>query len=153
MKKKMRRPTTQATKVRPRRSAPTAARDRLLAPITGADRRTIGGVQIDIVRAGSGRIKRVVYPPGFRWSTHMKPTVGTEACMHAHVGLLVRGRVRGAYTDGCAFDLTAPRVVVLEPGHDAWVVGTEPAVLIQFDAEADTARHFGIAEQHRHALA
>jgi len=153
VKKKTRRPSTRASKARSRGRARAATRDRLLAPIAGADRRTLGGVRIDIVRAGNGRIKRVVYPPGFRWSTHMKPMVGTEACMHAHVGLLVRGRVRGAYTDGCAFDLTAPRVVVLEPGHDAWVVGAEPAVLIQFDAEANTARHFGLADQHRHALA
>ena len=51
--------------------------DPLLAPIKGADQRTVGGVRIDIVRAGNGRIKRLVYPPGFRWSSHMKPLVGT----------------------------------------------------------------------------
>jgi len=136
-----------------RRSAPRATLDSLLAPIAGADRRQVGGVTIDIIRAGNGRIKRVVYPRGFRWSTHIKPAVGTEVCMHAHVGLLVRGRVRGEYADGCGFDLVAPGVVVLEPGHDAWVVGHEPAVLIQFDAEQDTARRFGLAEEHRHAPA
>jgi hypothetical protein len=144
-----------STKARPaQRSAPAkAARDSLLGPIAGADRRQVGGVTIDIVRAGSGRIKRIVYPKGFRWSTHMKPTVGTELCMHAHVGLLARGRVRGEYADGCAFDFAAPRVVVLEPGHDAWVVGEEPAVLIQFDALEDTARRFGLPDEHRHAHA
>ncbi len=140
-----------ATSKRPRRSARSSARDPLLTPMAGADRREIGGVTIDIVRAGSGRIKRVVYPRGFRWSTHMKPTVGTDLCMHAHVGFLARGRVHGEYADGCAFDHVAPRVVVVEPGHDAWVVGDEPAVLIQFDAEGDTARRFGLPEAHRHA--
>jgi len=134
-----------------RRSAPSTARDPLLAPIAGADRREIGGVRIDIVRAGNGRVKRVVYPRGFRWSSHMKPTVGTELCVHAHVGLLARGHVRGEFADGCTFDFVAPRVVVLEPGHDAWVVGAEPAVLIQFDAEEDTPRRFGLPEEHRHA--
>ncbi len=154
MKKKTPRQAKQVAKPKPaRRSAPRATRDSLLAPIAGADRRQVGGVTIDIIRAGNGRIKRVVYPRGFRWSTHIKPAVGTEVCMHAHVGLLVRGRVRGEYADGCGFDLVAPGVVVLEPGHDAWVVGHEPAVLIQFDAEQDTARRFGLAEEHRHAPA
>lgn len=133
-----------------RRSAPPVARDPLLTPIAGADRREVAGVAIDIVRAGKVRIKRVVYPSGFRWSTHMKPTVGTDLCMHAHVGFLARGRVHGEYADGCGFQYAAPRVVVLEPGHDAWVVGNEPAVLIQFDAQEETARHFGLPEEHRH---
>ena len=142
------------TKSRPARpGAPAAARDVLVAPIAGADRRQFGGVVVDIVRAGNGRIKRAIYPRGFRWSTHIKPDVGTEACMHAHVGFLARGRVRGEYADGCSFEFVAPRVVVLEPGHDAWVVGDEPAVLIQFDAEEDTARRFGLPDEHRHALA
>jgi len=138
---------------RPARArAKTLARtgDPLLAPIKGADQRTVGGVRIDIVRAGNGRIKRLVYPPGFRWSSHMKPLVGTTLCMHAHVGLLARGHIRGEYADGCVFEFVAPRAVVVEPGHDAWVVGDQGAVLIQFDAEDETARHFGLPEEHRH---
>jgi hypothetical protein len=129
------------------------ASDPLLAPMQGADRRTVGGATIDIARAGKGRIKRIVYPPGFRWSTHMQPLVGTTLCMHAHVGLLVRGHVGGEYADGCTFEFVAPRALVIEPGHDAWVVGAQAAVLIQFDAEDETARHFGLPEEHRHAHA
>ncbi|MCI0547771.1 MAG: hypothetical protein L0027_10860 [Candidatus Rokubacteria bacterium] len=125
--------------------------DPLLAPIAGADHREIGRVQIDIVPAGNGRVKRVVYPPGFRWSTDMKPTTGTALCMHAHVGFLARGHVKGTYGDGCAFEHRAPQAVVLEPGHDAWVVGEEPAVLIQFDCEGQTASRFGLPAEHRHA--
>jgi hypothetical protein len=71
--------------------------------------------------------------------------------MHAHVGFLARGRVRGTYADGCAFDVAAPRAVVLEPGHDAWVVGREPAVLIEFDALSRTAERFGLPPTHQHA--
>ena len=124
--------------------------DTLLAPITGADHRTVGGVEMDIVRAGNGRVKRLVYPPGFRWSTHMKAVVGTPLCMHAHVGFLARGHVRGEYGDGCTFDHVAPKVIALEPGHDAWVVGDEPAVLLQFDHEGATATRFGLPAEHRH---
>ena len=128
-----------------------AARDPLLARMAGADHREIGGVSIDTTRAANGRVKRVCYPPGFRWSTHMKPLVNTQLCMHAHVGFLARGRVRGTYADGCAFDLAAPRAVVIEPGHDAWVVGKGTAVLIEFDTESSTAARFGLPDSHRHA--
>jgi hypothetical protein len=147
-----RRPTPKSSARRASQAKRSAAgRDPSLRPITGADRRRVGDVVIDVVRAGSGRIKRIIYPAGFRWSTHMKPVVGTELCMHAHVGFLARGRVRGAYADGCTFEFRSPGVVVLEPGHDAWVVGGEPAILIQFDAEKETASRFGLADQHRHA--
>src|SRR5438876_582689 len=44
----------------------------------------------------------------------------------------------------------APQVVAIEPGHDAWVTGTEAAVLIEFDAESDTVRRFGLPPEHRH---
>src|SRR4051812_9222735 len=57
--------------------------DPLLAPMKGAEHREIGGVQIDMVRTGSGRVKRIIYPAGFRWSTDMKPIVGTDLCEHA----------------------------------------------------------------------
>jgi hypothetical protein len=124
--------------------------DPLQAALEGAEHRELGGARIDIVRAGTVRVGRVVYPPGFRWSTHMKPLVGTELCEHAHVGFLAQGHVQGAYADGCRFDFTAPRVVAIDSGHDAWVVGAEPAVLIQFDAEGDTCRRFGLPDHHRH---
>ena len=124
--------------------------DPLLAPIEGAAHQEVGGVQVDIVKAGTVRVGRFVYPPGFRWSIHLKGVVGSDFCRHAHLGFLARGRVQGVYRDGCSFEYTAPAVVVLEAGHDAWVVGYEPAVLVHFDAEADTARRFGLADEHRH---
>ena len=124
--------------------------DPLLEPIAGADHHSLGGVEVDVVPAGNGRIKRAVYPPGHRWSERLKPLVGSEYCMHAHVGFLARGHIAGEYADGCTFDFVAPAAVVLEPEHDAWVVGDEPAVLIQFDWEGETAERFGLPERHRH---
>ena len=118
--------------------------------IAGAEHQKIGGVRVDVVRTGSARVKRLIYPAGFRWSRDMKPAVGTESCLHAHVGFLAQGRIRGAYADGCAFDYTAPCVVAIEGGHDAWVEGDDAAVLVQFDAEQQTARLFGLPERHAH---
>lgn len=124
--------------------------DPLTEPIEGAERQEVGGVVVDIVAVGNGRVKRAVYPPGFRWSTHMRPTVRTELCMHAHIGFLARGRIAGEYADGCAFGFVAPSVVTIVPGHDAWVVGDEEAVLVQFDSEEGTARRFGLPDEHAH---
>jgi len=138
------------TKPKPKPRHRRAPADSLLASIRGAEHREVGGATIDTMRVANGRIKRVIYRPGFRWSSDMQPLVGTKLCMHAHVGFLVRGRVRGRYADGCAFDIVAPQAVVIEPEHDAWVVGDEAAVLVQFDAEAATASRFGLAERHRH---
>ena len=124
--------------------------DALLAPMKAAEHREIGGVQLDVVRTGAGRVKRMVYPPGFRWSTHMKAVVGTDLCQHAHVGFLARGQIHVQYGDGCTLEFAAPQVVAIEPGHDGWVVGTEPAVMIEFDFENQTAQKFGMPEAHRH---
>ena len=123
--------------------------DPLLAPIKGADSRVVGGVQVDVVPAGSGRIKRVIYQPGFRWSTHMKSQVGTDLCMHAHVGFIARGKIGVRYGDGTTAEFAAPAVVAVEPGHDGWVVGDEPAVLIEVDFMGDTAARFGMADRRR----
>ncbi len=124
--------------------------DPLLAPIKTAERREIGGVQLDVVRAGESRVKRLIYPAGFRWSTHMKSIVGTDLCMHAHVGFLARGHIQICYPDGCTADFTAPQVVAIDPGHDGWVIGDEPAVMIEFDFESETIQRLGMPDAHRH---
>ena len=124
--------------------------DPLLAPIPAAEHREIGGVQLDVARAGAARVKRMIYPPGFRWSTNMKPLVGTSHCMHAHVGFLARGQVHVEYADGCKQEFAAPQIIAIEPQHDGWVVGDEPAVVIEFDFEGDTPARLGMPDPHHH---
>jgi hypothetical protein len=125
--------------------------DPLVAAVRGAERREIGGVRLEVGRAGEARVKRMVYPAGFRWSVDMKPIVGTDLCMHAHVGFLARGEIHIEYADGCVVEHRAPQIVAIEPGHDGWVVGREPVVLIEFDFEGDTIRRLGMPAAHRHS--
>jgi hypothetical protein len=122
----------------------------LTDPITGAVQREVGGVRLDVVQAGNSRVKRMIYPAGFRWSTHMKPIVGTDYCMHTHVGFLAQGQINVEYPDGCRLEFVAPQVLAIEPGHDGWVVGNEPAVVIEFDFERDTVRTLGMPDSHQH---
>ena len=106
--------------------------------------RTVGGVQVDVFRAGAGRVKRMIYQPGFRWSTHLKPIIGSELCQHAHVGFIARGELHVKFADGHVEKFVAPQAFAVPPGHDGWVVGNEPAVLIEFDFEGKTAEKFEI---------
>src|SRR3954464_12458236 len=110
----------------------------LVAPMKDAEHREIGGVVLDTVRTGNARVKRAIYPVGFRWSKNIKPITGTEMCMHAHVGFIAQGRIHMEFADGCVKEFIAPQVFVIEPGHDGWVVGQEPAVVIEFDFEGET---------------
>ncbi len=124
--------------------------DTLTAPIPGAEHKTLAGVELDIVRAGTSRVKRSIYPVAFHWSRDIKPYVGTETCMHAHVGFLARGHIEMQFPDGCKLDYVAPCVIAIEPGHDGRVVGDEPAVVIEFDFEDETAARCGLPERHQH---
>ena len=143
------RSTARRAKPAPRKAARAGA-DVLLAHLKNADRREVGGVQLEVARAGAARVKRMIYPAGFRWSKNMKPIVGTDLCMHAHVGFLARGRIHIEYPDGCIVEHVAPQVVAIDPGHDGWVVGREPAVLIEFDFEGDTVERLGMPARHQH---
>jgi hypothetical protein len=139
---------------RARKPARTATRrskaDPLLAAVRGATHRYVGHVRLDVGRAGAARVKRMIYPPGFHWAKDMKPVTGTDLCMHAHVGFLVKGEIHIEYADGCIVEHKAPHVLAIEPGHDGWVVGNEPVVIIEFDFGSDTVNKLGMPTDHRH---
>ena len=148
---KAKRPATRAAAKRTAKgTGKRTAVDVLLAPIKGATVREVGGVMLEVVSAGAARVKRLIYPAGFRWSKAMKPIVGTDRCMHAHAGFLARGEIHIEYADGCVVEYKAPAVVAIEPGHDGWVVGREPVVLIEFDFEGDTVSKLGMPAEHQH---
>ena len=125
------------------------AADPLLAPLKADEHREVGGVLVDIAKAGNVRVKRMIYPPGFNWDKDLKAVVGSDLCMHAHVGFMARGQINVRFADGCVVEYKAPQFVAVEPGHQGWVVGDEPAVLIEFDFEGDTVNRLGVpAHQH-----
>jgi len=131
-----------------RRSSPRTA---TTADVRRAEvRKDVGGVRLEAGRAGAGRVKRMIYPPGYKWSIDTKPHVGTDYCMHAHVGFLVQGRIDVIYSDGCVEVFEAPQIVAVAPGHDGHVVGSESAVLIEFDFEGETVERFGMPPAHTH---
>jgi len=85
---------------------------------------------VTLVRVGSLTIGRGILEPGFRWSTSLKPIQGTPSCQIHHLQLLVQGRFHVEMDDGEAAEIGPGDVFDVPPGHDVWVVGDEPVVVI-----------------------
>ena len=95
------------------------------------DRRvTHGGIVQDIVEVSGFTVGRTVHPPGWRWSTDLKPVVGGDWCMARHVGVVLSGRQWVEMMDGTRFELGPGDVYEIPPGHDGGVVGDEPLVCV-----------------------
>jgi hypothetical protein len=89
--------------------------------------------RLDIVNlAGGAQVGRLTIQPGFRWTEHVRPVAGTELCMAPHQQYHVRGRIHILMADGSEVEAGPGEILSLPPGHDAWVVGDEPAVTIDW---------------------
>ncbi len=84
----------------------------------------------ELLTAGDVELGRASYEPGWKWSTHVGPTAGTELCEVAHVGIVLSGRAAVEMRDGTLVEMGAGDVFVVPPGHDSWVIGDEPYVSI-----------------------
>jgi hypothetical protein len=88
--------------------------------------------KIELVDVGSGTVGRFVLQKGWKWSNEIKPIVKTEWCEAPHLQYQISGRYRVRMKDGTEFEIGPGDVSFVPPGHDAWVVGDEPAVGIEF---------------------
>ena len=96
--------------------------------------RTPDKTRVEVVDLGSVKAARMTAQPGWRWSECIKPVVGTESCQAHHVGVIVSGTLHVVHDDGTEIDAVPGAAYVIEPGHDAWVVGDEPVVAYEFDS-------------------
>lgn len=95
---------------------------------------------VEVVNLAGGEIGRYTFQPGWRWSECIKPLVGTETCQVDHLGYVVSGALHVEQSDGSKGEVTAGSVYRIAPGHDAWVVGDEPTVVVEFQGAAHYAR-------------
>lgn len=93
--------------------------------------RTPNKTRLEVVRLEGFTIGRLNMEPGWRWSECIKPVVGTESCQVSHVGYMVSGQIVVRLEDGAEQTISAGQSYTIPPGHDAWVVGDEPAVGIE----------------------
>lgn len=88
-----------------------------------------------VVQLGAATVARLTLQPGWRWSECIKPVVGTSSCQAPHLGYLVSGRMHVVADDGTEVDLSPGDAYRIAPGHDAWVVGDETVVGLEFESK------------------
>lgn len=104
--------------------------------------RTPDKTKVEVVNLAGMTVGRATFQPGWKWSECIKPVAGTDSCQAHHVGAIVSGRLHIVHEDGSEGEAGPGDAYVIEPGHDAWVVGDEAVVAFEFDSKsaADYAR-------------
>lgn len=103
--------------------------------------RTISRGKIEVVKLGDVSVMRAQFEPGWRWSECVKPVAGTESCQVSHLLHVVAGRMGVRMNDATEVEFGPGDVGVIPPGHDAWVIGNEKCVSIDFQGGATYAKH------------
>jgi len=96
--------------------------------------------KVELVNVDGRTVGRATLEPGWRWSRSVKPLAKTESCLAPHFQYHVSGILRVKMDDGTERDIKAGEVSMLGAGHDAWVVGNEPVVVIDFQGMVDYAK-------------
>ena len=99
-----------------------------------------GTGQVELVNTDAGPVGRGTFLPGWRWSKDVKPIAQTDSCQAPHLGYTISGRLHVVMDDGQEEDFGPGDFGVIPPGHDAWVVGDEPYVAIDWQGFADYAK-------------
>lgn len=94
--------------------------------------RTPQKTRVEIVKVGNSTVMRGTFDPGWKWSDCVKPVAGTDSCMVHHVGYILSGKMKVVMNDGREAIAGPGDAVDIPPGHDAWIVGDEPCVMIDF---------------------
>ena len=96
--------------------------------------------RLELIKIGGATVGRAVFEPGWKWSTSVQPLAKTRSCEAPHFQYHVCGVLRILMDDGTEFDCRAGDVSLLPSGHDAWVIGNEPAVVVDFQGMIDYAK-------------
>jgi hypothetical protein len=94
----------------------------------------------EILKVGGGEVGRLVFQPGWRWSNDVKPIAGTSSCEAPHFQYHVSGRLFIRMDDGTEFVAGPGDITALPSGHDAWVVGDEPVVTVDWFGAGNYAK-------------
>ncbi len=104
------------------------------------DIRTFDNGQMQIVNVAGATIGRAVFQPGWKWSNDVKPIAKTDSCQAAHTGYVISGRMHVVMDDGTEGEAGPGDAVVIAPGHDAWILGDEPCVMIDWSGSVNYAK-------------
>jgi hypothetical protein len=96
--------------------------------------------RVEIVKVAGATIGRAIFQPGWRWATSVQPIAKTKSCQAPHFQYHVSGTLMVKMDDGTEVECNAGDVSMLPSGHDAWVVGNEPCVIVDFQGMVDYAK-------------
>jgi hypothetical protein len=96
--------------------------------------------RVELIKIGGATIGRAIFQPGWRWSTSVQPLVKTKSCEAAHLQYHVSGVLRVRMDDGTELECKPGDVSLLPSGHDGWVVGDEPVIVVDFQGMLDYAK-------------
>ena len=99
-----------------------------------------GSGQLELVNVEGGAVGRATFQPGWKWSEHVKPIAKTDSCQAAHAGYFISGRMVVEMDDGERMEFGPGDFMSAAPGHDAWIVGDEPCVVIDWQGFVDYAK-------------
>ena len=100
------------------------------------DLRTFDHGHAAVVEVAGATVGRVTFEPGWQWSKHLGPIVGTDSCRALHTGVVLSGHLHIRMDDGREAEVGPGEAIVITPGHDAWVLGDEPCVMIDWTGMA-----------------
>jgi hypothetical protein len=96
--------------------------------------------RLELIKVGGATVGRAIFNPGWRWSTSVQPIVKTKSCEAPHFQYHVSGILKILMDNGTELECHPGDVSLLPSGHDAWVVGEEPAVVVDFQGMIDYAK-------------
>ena len=92
--------------------------------------------QVQVATIKDFKVARQIFQPGWKWSEHVRPIAQTDSCQVRHTGYVISGQLKVVMDDRSEADLAPGDAYVIEPGHDAWIVGEEPFVGVDVSVEA-----------------
>jgi quercetin dioxygenase-like cupin family protein len=99
-----------------------------------------GSGQLNLVNLDGGPVGRATFQPGWKWTQHVKPIANTASCQAAHTCYFIAGRMHVVMDHGEEHEYGPGDFAVMPPGHDAWIIGDEPCVVIDWQGFADYAK-------------
>jgi mannose-6-phosphate isomerase-like protein (cupin superfamily) len=102
--------------------------------------RTFEKGKVEILHLNDGVVARATLQPGWKWSQHVKPVVGTQWCQSSHFQYVISGRMHIKMADGTEFEVGPGDVSFVPSDHDAWVVGSEPMVVMDWHGFEEYSR-------------
>ncbi|HLC77108.1 MAG TPA: cupin domain-containing protein [archaeon] len=102
--------------------------------------RTFEKGRVELIKIGDSTVGRLTLQPGWKWSEHVKPIAKTDSCQAPHFQYHISGTMHVLMDDGTEKDVKEGEVSMLAAGHDAWVIGNEPVVVVDFQGLVDYAK-------------